>query len=90
MTVYIQTISMDGSCIVSSLLSIIENFKDVIVNDSDLFFKLHNGSSESDIRIRMTFGDVLKISRNLYSAKFCCWPQQVVVHDSDSGEASRL
>ena len=20
----------------------------------------------------------------------CCWPQQVVVHDSDSGEASRL
>ena len=36
MTFYIET--MDGSCIVSYLLSIIEMFKDVIVNDSDLFF----------------------------------------------------
>ena len=36
MTFYIET--MGGSCIVSYLLSIIEMFKDVIVNDLGLFF----------------------------------------------------
>ena len=70
------------------LFSVFLKFKNVIVNDSDLFFNciMFMPFSESDSR--MTFCDVLKISRNLYSAKMlvACWPQQVVVHESDSGE----
>ena len=38
MTVFIPKIC--GLCIVSSLLSMIEKFKDVIVNDSDLFLQI--------------------------------------------------
>ena len=85
MTVFIP--KMDDVFIVSSLLSIIGKFKDVNINDSDLFLDCIMVM----LPVRVTSG-WLSVMYSRYQGtctlQSCSWPQQVVVHDSDWGEAS--